>query len=107
MDCAPSYRPALNRVNLSIQRAIIFLASTVTWLMPLLAMTIPLLVCDSNAQTAVPSSAILDTTDRDALPTSGVDFRWKEGIQLRYHYKDTFNLELGGRLLVDGGYIGA
>src|SRR5512139_3208158 len=37
----------------------------------------------------------------------GVDFSWREGVHLGYHYGDTVKLELGGRLLVDGGYIAA
>ena len=36
-----------------------------------------------------------------------MDFRWKEGLYLGYRYRDIFSLELGGRLQIDGGYIGA
>ncbi len=64
-------------------------------------------VDETRAQTGVPPSSIPDTTKRNAQSPSGVDFRWEEGLHLGYHYKDIFNLELGGRLQVDGGYIAA
>ncbi len=69
--------------------------------------TSPLWICESKAQTEGPPSSIPDTTKRGAQSSSGVDFRWKEGLHLGYQYRDILNLELGGRLQVDGGYTEA
>jgi phosphate-selective porin OprO/OprP len=63
----------------------------------------------------VSTSSASDSGDRNssykeegnASPSSGFDFRWKDGLGLGYHYKDIFNVELGGQFLFDGGYIGA
>jgi phosphate-selective porin OprO and OprP len=67
----------------------------------------PLYVFDSNAQTAISSSTVLTTTNRDAQLSAGFDFGWKEGLRLGYHYKDILKLELGGQVEVDGRYIAA
>jgi phosphate-selective porin OprO and OprP len=57
-----------------------------------------------------PDSAGKDASNKEEAklqPFGGFDFGWKEGVRLRYRYKDIFKLELGGRFLVDGGYIAA
>ncbi len=91
----------------SVRMVIVF------FLLFLPGMTFSFHVSDCNAQPGLPSSPTLDTTSTDAQKErggnrspSGVEFRWKEGLYLGYRYRDIFNLELGGRLLVDGGYIG-
>ena len=85
----------------------------IVFLLFLSGVTVSLHLSDCNAQPSQPSSSTLDTTSSDAQKEgggnkspSGVEFRWKEGLYLGYHYRDIFNLELGGRLMVDGGYIG-
>ena len=75
----------------------------------------PLWTGESKGQPQSPTFSSQDSTDKDALnkeeektqPPSGVDFRWKEGVYLGYHYQDLVSLRLGGQLLIDGGYIGA
>ena len=75
--------------------------------------TVSLHLPHCNAQPSQPSSSTPDTASSDAQKggaesksPSGVEFCWEEGLYLGYRYRDIFNLEFGGRLLVDGGYIG-
>ncbi len=81
--------------------------SIVAFLAVLFTLIMLLHICDSHAQTGTPGSSIQGADIGDARPDAGFDFSWKEGVRLGYHYKDIVNLDLGGRFLVDGGYIGA
>jgi phosphate-selective porin OprO and OprP len=69
--------------------------------------TVSLHVSDCNAQTTISPSSPSATAEGDAQPAAGVDFSWKEGLHLGYHYKDIFDLQLGGQFQVDGGTIDA
>ncbi len=88
--------------------------SIFTFLSILFPITFSLPICNTHAQPGMTSSSALDTTssgvekeEGESKSPSGVDFRWKEGLYLGYHYRDIFKFELGGLLDVDGGYIDA
>ena len=85
----------------------------VAFIVILLSVIFPLDVQNSRAETEA-LNPISDTANRDVLnkqgriePSSGINFHYENGLYLEYRYKNLVKLELGGRFLVDGGYIGA